>query len=188
MSSLLNQLDSQSVSRHCVRYRVQPYVVYSKFTRRIPLQFPLFFFFNDPATPEIYPLSLPDALPIGGVPGRGPGEHPASLRRLGARGNPVRIGRAGGGSSPTGADGQRGHPGAGHGCALEELTSSHGPASGLARGGGGHRGSPPCPDIRRRENKGLECGEPPIAPRPRQGTMPSSAQHEQVENAPFSGG
>src|SRR2546430_16966447 len=24
----------------------------------------LFFFFNDPATPEIYPLSLPDALPI----------------------------------------------------------------------------------------------------------------------------
>src|SRR3954465_4888243 len=26
-----------------------------------------FFFFNDTATPEIYPLSLPDALPISGV-------------------------------------------------------------------------------------------------------------------------
>src|ERR1022692_3048609 len=25
----------------------------------------LFFFFNNPATPEIYPLPLPDALPIG---------------------------------------------------------------------------------------------------------------------------
>src|SRR2546430_17022741 len=31
-----------------------------------------FFFFNDPATPEIYPLSLPDALPIyGGRTDRG---------------------------------------------------------------------------------------------------------------------
>src|SRR2546428_10726978 len=28
-----------------------------------PLRF-FFFFFNDPAPPEIYPLSLPDALPI----------------------------------------------------------------------------------------------------------------------------
>src|SRR2546430_11860424 len=29
-----------------------------------------FFFFNDTATPEIYPLSLPDALPIFSDPGR----------------------------------------------------------------------------------------------------------------------
>src|SRR2546430_17108611 len=29
-----------------------------------PLCLPSFFFFNDPATTEIYPLSLPDALPI----------------------------------------------------------------------------------------------------------------------------
>src|SRR3990172_8203951 len=29
-----------------------------------------FFFFNDPATTEIYPLSLHDALPISGVPAR----------------------------------------------------------------------------------------------------------------------
>src|SRR2546421_9451609 len=28
-----------------------------------------FFFFNDPATPEIFPLSLPDALPICPPPG-----------------------------------------------------------------------------------------------------------------------
>src|SRR3712207_9554615 len=37
-----------------------------------------FFFFNDPATTEIYPLSLHDALPI--YPGRRPGR----LRRGGA--------------------------------------------------------------------------------------------------------
>src|SRR2546430_7706566 len=30
---------------------------------------PFFFFLNDPATPEISPLPLPDALPIGGPPG-----------------------------------------------------------------------------------------------------------------------
>src|SRR5438045_4874885 len=30
-----------------------------------------FFFFNDPATPEIYTLSLHDALPISGEPGAG---------------------------------------------------------------------------------------------------------------------
>src|SRR5262249_62348631 len=34
----------------------------------------LSFFFNDPATPEIYPLSLHDALPICTFPGRSP--HP----------------------------------------------------------------------------------------------------------------
>src|SRR5215813_15406968 len=33
-----------------------------------PTRLPLFFFFNDPATPEIYTLSLHDALPI--FPGR----------------------------------------------------------------------------------------------------------------------
>ena len=31
---------------------------------RLALQRNRFFFFNGPATPEIYPLSLPDALPI----------------------------------------------------------------------------------------------------------------------------
>src|SRR5437870_13382386 len=31
---------------------------------RCSLLFPLFFFFNDPATPDIYTLSLHDALPI----------------------------------------------------------------------------------------------------------------------------
>src|SRR3990172_6809350 len=48
------------------------------------LFFPLFFFFNDPATTEIYPLSLHDALPIcaerggtGGAAGRGLRAHGA---------------------------------------------------------------------------------------------------------------
>ncbi len=89
-----------------------------------------------------------------GVPGRGPSEHPASLGRLGARRDPVSIRRGGRGSLPIGPDSQRGHPGAGRGCALEEITSS-----------GGHRGSPSCPDMRRRENSGLECGDPPIGQR-----------------------
>ena len=78
-----------------------------------------------------------------GIPGRGPGQDPAPLRRLGARRDPAGIRRGGGSSSPTGGDSHRGHPGAGHGCALEEITSSHAAASGLAKVGGGHRGSPP---------------------------------------------
>src|SRR5438105_12761612 len=37
------------------------------------LLFSLFFFFNDTATPEIYTLSLHDALPISPAPGAGAG-------------------------------------------------------------------------------------------------------------------
>src|SRR6202000_3563031 len=42
----------------------------------------LFFFFNDTATPEIYTLSLHDALPIS--PMAGPRRHGRHLRRHGA--------------------------------------------------------------------------------------------------------
>src|SRR2546430_9841485 len=50
-----------------------------------------FFFFNDPATPEIYPLSLPYALPIslpevGGGPAGGLVEVAAPVQELGAVG------------------------------------------------------------------------------------------------------
>src|SRR2546430_9571124 len=45
----------------------------------------LFFFFNDTATTEIYPLSLHDALPISGPPpGAGPVRQPGRSRRGGA--------------------------------------------------------------------------------------------------------
>src|SRR5258708_5773458 len=37
------------------------------------LPIPFFFFFNDPAPPEISPFPLPDALPIGRVASEGPG-------------------------------------------------------------------------------------------------------------------
>src|SRR2546425_12752856 len=36
----------------------------SPYTSTLSLPASLFFFFNDPATPEIYPFSLPDPLPI----------------------------------------------------------------------------------------------------------------------------
>src|SRR5256886_1879450 len=48
-----------------------------------------FFFFNDPATTEIYTLSLHDALPISATPGPQPRgrrrARPVQLRLLGAR-------------------------------------------------------------------------------------------------------
>ncbi len=84
-----------------------------------------------------------------GVPGRGPREDPASLGRLGAGGDPVgvRRRRLSGRPAPARADGQRGHPGAGPSRALEKLTSRHiAPERGLVRIGGGHSGSPSCPD------------------------------------------
>src|SRR5260370_5380528 len=47
-----------------------------------------FFFLNDPATPEIYPLSLPDALPISSTPGAsrtdGPSRSGICMPSLGA--------------------------------------------------------------------------------------------------------
>src|SRR5436305_11518630 len=42
----------------------------------------LFFFFNDPATTEIYTLSLHDALPISAARGRACGERTSRSRRL----------------------------------------------------------------------------------------------------------
>src|SRR2546429_9685101 len=51
-----------------------------------------FFFFNDPAPPEIYPLPLPDALPICADalarrrPRRGAGQHPPPVGGPGAGG------------------------------------------------------------------------------------------------------
>src|SRR5206468_9030523 len=98
------------------------------------------------------------------IPGRGSGEDPASLRRLGARRNPVRIYRGGRGWFPVGTDGQRGHPGGSPAGALEEITSCHVAASGLARVGGGHRGSPPCPEIRRKETPASSAVTLPHAP------------------------
>src|SRR3989449_1360239 len=70
-----------------------------------------FFFFNDPPTPEIYPLSLHDALPIwlprgrsrrgrragapaGGLPCQGPGGEPRG-RRAGGEDHPRRAGAQG---------------------------------------------------------------------------------------------
>src|SRR2546423_14718799 len=50
---------------------------------------PIFFFLNDPAPPEIYPLPLPGALPIFGLP---PNVHtPAQQPRPGAGGGPGRV-------------------------------------------------------------------------------------------------
>src|SRR5947199_8413259 len=44
----------------------------------LPSSFVLFFFFNDPATTEIYTLSLHDALPIWSSGRRGPNPTPAA--------------------------------------------------------------------------------------------------------------
>src|SRR3954463_10713084 len=66
--------DSQQRSTHprialarVVTPRAHHYVLYMCVTHETfvpPLFFFFFFFFNDTATPEIYPLSLHDALPI----------------------------------------------------------------------------------------------------------------------------
>src|SRR5256712_10080996 len=68
---------SRTSSRYKITYIVTP------FLSTIPHQqvMSLFFFFNDPATPEIYPLPLPDALPIyrrspRHPPGAGDGDDP----------------------------------------------------------------------------------------------------------------
>src|SRR2546428_12342289 len=49
----------------------------------LPRRLIIFFFFNDPAPPEIYPLPLPDALPIsppGGAGSGSPGSTAAPTR------------------------------------------------------------------------------------------------------------
>src|SRR5207249_12059661 len=50
------------LSRHTRNLLRLPFTLLSLFTHLLPIFF--FFFFNDPATPEIYTLSLHDALPI----------------------------------------------------------------------------------------------------------------------------
>src|SRR5690554_8123394 len=45
---------------------------------RASTAFPIYFFFNDAATPEIYTLSLHDALPICNGPALGAGGRPAA--------------------------------------------------------------------------------------------------------------
>src|SRR3954467_12531874 len=52
------------VSRLCWRPRASLFVTGRLDNRQCSSFILVFFFFNDPAPPEIYPLSLPDALPI----------------------------------------------------------------------------------------------------------------------------
>src|SRR2546422_10906639 len=76
-----------------------------------------FFFFNDTATPEIYPLSLHDALPISPRPGRGGDRH---RRGADVTGRCLVPGRAQG--PPAGARARRG----GVDRKSTRLNSSHG--------------------------------------------------------------
>src|SRR5262249_61287258 len=64
----------------CLHDSPHTHVLLSPFLPPLPPPFSTsFFFFNDPATPEIYTLSLHDALPICRRPGRSPA--PRSGRR-----------------------------------------------------------------------------------------------------------
>ena len=80
-----------------------------------------------------------------GIPGRGPGQHPAALRRLGARRDPVGVlARLSRGSPPTGSDGEGGGAEATPSDLFEELASVDVEiADDRARAIEGHR-SPPC--------------------------------------------
>src|SRR5207249_9852159 len=49
---------------HLLLFSSSPFSIYISFLCSDPLLFFSFFFFNDPATTEIYTLSLHDALPI----------------------------------------------------------------------------------------------------------------------------
>src|SRR5256885_3651104 len=84
--------------------------------------FSCFFFLNDPPPPEIYPLSLPDALPIwagrgrrarGPAPAPGGGVHEGRRPGAGAGVGAADVGQAGGAVpvEPAGP-GAGGHPGA----------------------------------------------------------------------------
>src|SRR5216683_1358107 len=78
------------------------------------------------------------------IPLRGASEHTPAFRRLGARGDPVGIGRRrlSRRAPPTRADRQRGHPGAGPSRAFQEIASRHVSTGGPARVRSGHRSSP----------------------------------------------
>src|SRR2546422_756396 len=64
-------------TRNCSKYRQQLYQYHEKYQ---PHQI---FFFNDPATTEIYPLPLHDALPISGGSAAGPPPPRAPVRHTG---------------------------------------------------------------------------------------------------------
>src|SRR5262249_39656159 len=129
------------------------------FRKRIP---------DEPARGEADELEGPDLLVQAGtdhrrIPWRGTIQTPAALGRLGARGNPIGVGRRRlSRRAPTAhAPDQRRHARAGPAGALDEITPGHAPASHVARSHGTQRLTPHLSGYWRIKSD-RECGETPI--------------------------